>query len=113
MKIIILADIFNNLKLLSFYLSEKTKKNLSAFFNQYLRTPKIPKLEYILNEEGIQFRYVNVVKDFDMPIKTFINEKEKWIFPSKEWSGFNFEQNGAPLTFDPNFYIEYEGLPDD
>lgn len=92
------------------YLSEKTKKDLTAFFNQYLRTIKIPKLEYITNDEGIQFRYINVVKDFDMPIRLFVDEHEQWIFPDTEWQSENFK---GSVEFDPNFYIEYEGLPDD
>ncbi|MBL4593168.1 MAG: M1 family metallopeptidase [Flavobacteriales bacterium] len=95
------------------YLSEKTGKDLSAFFNQYLRTTKIPKLEYIINDEALQFRYVNVVENFDMPIRILINEKEKWIFPSENWNAFNFEEKGINLSFDDNFYIEYKGLPDD
>jgi aminopeptidase N len=62
------------------YLSEKTGKDLSAFFNQYLRTKDVPTLEYILNDEFIQFRYVNIVDNFDMPIRVFIDEKEEWLF---------------------------------
>lgn len=92
------------------YLSEKTEKDLTAFFNQYLRTIKIPKLEYITNDEGIQFRYINVVENFDMPIRIFVDEHEQWIFPDTEWQGENFK---GSVEFDPNFYIDYEGLPDD
>jgi len=95
------------------YISKTTNKDLSAFFNQFLRTNKIPHLEYIKNEESIQFRYVYIVKDFDMPIRVFINKKEEWLFPSKEWNTFNFEEKGADITFDPNFYIEYKELPND
>ncbi|PCJ27165.1 MAG: peptidase M1 [Flavobacteriales bacterium] len=94
------------------YISEKTKKDLSAFFNQYLRTTKIPKLEYIVNDEGMNFRYVNIVKNFDMPIRIFINEKEKWIFPSKEWGKLSFKKKDSDITFDSNFYIEYKRLSD-
>jgi aminopeptidase N len=92
------------------YLSKKTEKDLSAFFNQYLRTTKVPILEYIRNDKGIQFRYVNVVKDFDMPIRVFVNKNEKWIYPSNEWKTENIEGN---IKFDPNFYIEYKGISED
>lgn len=95
------------------YLSGKTDKDLSAFFNQYLRTNKIPTLEYIQKDESFQFRYTNVVEEFDMPIRIFINEKEKWIFPNKEWNSFNFNTEVTSFEFDPNFYIFYKGLPDD
>ncbi len=94
------------------YMSKKLNKDLSAFFNQYLRTIKIPKLEYTVNNEGMQFRYVNVVKDFDMPIRVFIDEEEKWIFPNKEWKKETFENFKGQVSFDPNFYIEYLKLSD-
>ncbi|MGB0881312.1 MAG: M1 family metallopeptidase [Vicingaceae bacterium] len=92
------------------YISEKTKKDLTAFFNQYLRTKNVPVLEYRKIEKGIQFRYVDVVENFDMPIKTFINDKEKWIFPSKNWSSLNDENNNFDISFDQNFYIKYKEI---
>ena len=95
------------------YISEKTEKDLSAFFNQYLRTTKIPKLAYIISDEGLQYRYQNIIENFDMPIRIFINEKERWIFPSKKWNNLKFEMKYSTLNFDPNFYIEIENLSED
>ncbi|PRX54341.1 M1 family metallopeptidase [Flagellimonas meridianipacifica] len=86
------------------YLSEKTKKDLSAFFNQYLRTTMIPKLEYKMVGNALTYRYVDVVEDFDMPIRIFVDEKEHWIFPNSEWK--NEKLDGEKLAFDSNFYIE-------
>jgi aminopeptidase N len=98
-----------NSKQVEDYISKKTEKDLSAFFNQYLRTTKIPKLEHNINEGKMQYRYVNVVKGFDMPIRIFVNEKEKWIFPTSEWKTENIEGN---IDFDPNFYVEYNAVPE-
>lgn len=95
------------------YLSKKTGKDLSAFFNQYLRTNKVPVLEYILNDEFVQFRYVNIIEGFDMPIRVFINEKQDWLFPNNDWTTHEFEEKDAHFVFDDNFYIQLEGLPDD
>nr|WP_298999235.1 M1 family metallopeptidase [uncultured Allomuricauda sp.] len=86
------------------YLSEKTEKDLSAFFNQYLRTTMIPKLEYKVEDNTLSFRYVDIVEDFDMPIRIFVNEKEQWIFPNSEWKTEKLDSD--TLTFDANFYIE-------
>ena len=55
------------------YLSKMTKKDLSAFFNQYLRDTSIPTLEYKIENNQLQFRYVDIVDDFDMPIEVEIN----------------------------------------
>lgn len=90
------------------YLSEKTKKNLSAFFNQYLRTTMIPKLEYQRLGKNLKFRYVDVVEDFDMPLRIFVDEKEHWIFPNSEWKTKKLE--GENFEFDSNFYIKTEAL---
>ena len=88
------------------YLSEKTGKDLTAFFNQFLRTTMIPKLEYKVEGDSITYRYVDVVADFDMPIRVFVEGKEHWLFPNSEWK--TEKLNGANMVFDENFYIETE-----
>ncbi|TAI49203.1 M1 family metallopeptidase [Flagellimonas allohymeniacidonis] len=86
------------------YISKKTEKDLSAFFNQYLRTTMIPKLEYKMEGNKITYRYVDVVEDFDMPIRVFVDEKEHWLFPNSEWKTEKLK--GTDLEIDKNFYIE-------
>jgi len=90
------------------YLSKKTGKDLSAFFNQYLRTVMIPKLEYKVSGNEIKYRYVNIVKDFDMPVRIFVGDQEQWLFPNSEWKTEKLEGNN--LVIDKNFYIETEKL---
>jgi aminopeptidase N len=90
------------------YISEKTKKDLSAFFNQYLRTTMIPKLEYKRQGNSMTYRYVDIVADFDMPIRVFVDGKEKWLFPNAEWKTETLQ--GSELIFDPNFYIEIQKI---
>lgn len=92
------------------YLSVKSKKDLSAFFNQYLRTTQIPIIEYQVNHDILKYRYNNVVEGFDMPIKIIVDKKESWIFPNKEWKE---EHITGELEFDPNFYIEYREMERD
>jgi len=90
------------------YLSEMSGKDLSAFFNQYLRTTMIPKLEYKMEDGSITYRYVNIVKDFDMPIRIFVDGLEKWLFPSAEWK--TEELDGTKVIVDKNFYIETQKI---
>ncbi len=90
------------------YVSKKTKKDLTAFFNQYLRTVLIPKLEYKLEGNTLTYRYVDVVEDFDMPIRVFVDGKELWIFPNAEWKTENLK--GSDLVFDDNFYIRTQKM---
>lgn len=90
------------------YLSKETKKDLSAFFNQYLRTTMVPKLEYKMTGKDFKFRYVDIVEDFDMPIRIFVDKKEHWIFPNSEWKTEKLDSGN--LAFDTNFYIETREL---
>ncbi|MHA7830762.1 MAG: M1 family metallopeptidase [Flagellimonas sp.] len=90
------------------YLSEKSGKDLSAFFDQYLRTTMIPTLEYKIDANTITYRYVDIVEDFDMPIKIDVGGLEKWLFPNAEWKTEKLEEN--TVVFDKNFYIETKKL---
>ncbi|WP_411767088.1 M1 family metallopeptidase [Winogradskyella sp. A3E31] len=85
------------------YISKKTEKDLSAFFNQYLRTSQIPTLEYNFEAGQLKFRYVDIVKDFDMPIEVKIGDKRDWIFPSAAWK--SIETDATTLEVDRDFYI--------
>ena len=92
------------------YLSEETGINLTQFWDQYLRTTKIPKLEYKLDGSKMSFRYTNVVKGFDMPITISVNGNEKWIVPTEEWTTETFPKTIKKVVVKKDFYIESEKL---
>ncbi|MBT8245446.1 MAG: M1 family metallopeptidase [Winogradskyella sp.] len=85
------------------YISNKTKKDFSAFFNQYLRDTRIPTLEYKIEDNQFKFRYVDIVKDFDMPIEVEINGKTEWIFPTSKWKTKNIKVSNFKV--DRDYYI--------
>jgi aminopeptidase N len=86
------------------YLIKETKMNLVPFFNQYLRTIKIPKFEYAVEGTAMKYRWSNCVEGFAMPLKIKINDTEKWITPAAEWKQTDVAA-GAKIAADPNFYI--------
>jgi aminopeptidase N len=88
------------------YISKETGKDLTAFFNQYLRSNKVPKLEYQHKDNILKYRYINIVEDFDMPIKIYINNKEEWIFPDKDWQENRLVDKITSFSLNPNFYVE-------
>ncbi len=92
------------------YISEKTEKDLSAFFDQYLRTKDIPVLEYDFDGNKLKYRYTNVVEDFDMPVRVFLDGKEHWVFPKKNSEWKTERLKGEELTIDANFYIKSKSL---
>ena len=85
------------------YISERTKKDLTAFFEQYLRTNKIPVLEYRINQGKLHYRYQKVVDGFDMPVRVKIDDKTEWVFPTMEWKSTKKDVNS--VEFDQNFYV--------
>ena len=85
------------------YISKKTGKDLSAFFNQYLRDTRIPTLQYKIENNRLSYRYVDVVVGFDMPIEVLVDGKTKWLFPKSTWQSIPFE--GTELKVDRDYYI--------
>jgi aminopeptidase N len=85
------------------YLSEKTNKDLSAFFNQYLRDTRIPTLEYKIEDSKLKFRYVDIVDGFDMPIEVVFDGKTEWLFPNSEWKSKPF--TGTEFKVDRDYFI--------
>jgi aminopeptidase N len=87
------------------YISKTLEKDLTEFFNQYLRTTKIPILEYKFDKKNLEYRYTNIVKGFDMPIQVKINDEENWLFPNAEWQTLKQDDRINTFTVDKDFYI--------
>lgn len=92
------------------YISKQTGYDLQQFFDQYLRTTKIPTLEYSINNKELKFRWTNIVEKFDMPVRVSINGKEQWIYPKADWKTIPLDTSENSFIVDPNFYIETKKL---
>jgi aminopeptidase N len=92
------------------YISKESGIDLTAFWNQYLRTTKIPKVEYSIKGNDLKFRYVNTVENFDMPVIAIVNGKEEWIFPTSEWKTKTFAQSIETFQIRKDFYVNSENL---
>ncbi|MBL4939509.1 MAG: M1 family metallopeptidase [Lutibacter sp.] len=88
------------------YLSNKTKIDLTAFFNQYLRDIRIPTLEYKIENQKFIYRWINIVEDFDMPILTYFDNKTAWVFPTENWKEIDLESTTVNFKIDENFYVK-------
>ncbi len=88
------------------YISEKSGIDLTEFWNQYLRTVKIPKVEYKIDGKNLQFRYVNIIENFDMPVIVIVNGNEEWIFPTSEWKTKEFSEAIESASIKKDFYVE-------
>ena len=87
------------------FLSKETGFNLNPFFNQYLRTIKIPTLEHTIEKKTLKYRWTNTVANFEMPLKTTINGEEKWIYPTSAWENLALTSAGTSFLIDENFYV--------
>jgi aminopeptidase N len=92
------------------YIAEQMGKNLDVFFDQYLRTTKIPVLEYAIEGKTVRFRYTQVLEGFDMPLRISVNGTEKWIHPTTEWKTETFKDPVGKVSPDNNFYVEYRKI---
>ena len=66
---------------------------------------RIPVLEYRVANNNLTYRYSDIVPEFDMPVRVYIDKEQKWLFPSSEWKTEEIEGDPETLEIDTNFYI--------
>ncbi|MEO8908908.1 MAG: M1 family metallopeptidase [Gemmatimonadaceae bacterium] len=94
------------------YISARSGMDLSKVFDQYLRTTKVPTLEYKLQESQLTYRWANVVRGFAMPVRaTTAPGRLTWIRPTESWKT-TLVKLDRPEDFhvDENFYVDVKDL---
>ena len=70
------------------YIMEKTDKDLTVFFKQYLNHSDLPEFQYQMIKEGrnttLKYKW-EAIDMFDMPILVNLGEKDFWIYPNLDW----------------------------
>lgn len=86
------------------YFSQKAGIDLTKIFDQYLRTVKIPVLEYKIIGDRFSIRWSNVVPGFTMPVKLISGE---WLYPTDSWKAIPLPATVKAKGPEPdkNFYI--------
>ena len=86
------------------YISQKSGKNFSKFFDQYLRTAKVPTLEIKKDKDKLEYKWTNCIKGFDMPVKL---TNGTWLQPTTEWKKLKDDNSDLKnVDVDKNFYIK-------
>jgi aminopeptidase N len=89
------------------FLSLHTGMELSAFFNQYLRTVKIPVLEYRKEGKSFFYRWSNVVDEFEMPVEVLLNGQSHQVTPRKgKWQKLKLDKPLREVEVDIDYYVE-------
>ena len=94
------------------FISRQSGLNLKKVFDQYLRTTKVPTLEYKLQGSKLSYRWSNVVAGFAMPVKVTTSPgKLTWIRPTTSWKTTTVKLD-RPEDFrvDENFYVVAKDL---
>jgi aminopeptidase N len=88
------------------YISEKSKINLKPLFDQYLRSTKIPKLEFSFKKKQLVYKWVNCNSDFNMPVRIKINNGvELLLEPISTDKKLKHGSKIETISVDPNYYI--------
>jgi aminopeptidase N len=83
------------------YISNKSGKDFSKVFDQYLRTTNIPVLHLEAKKDELEYFWSNCVAGFNMPVKLTNGE---WIYPTAKKQTLKGKNYDA-VDVDPNFYI--------
>ena len=93
------------------YIESTTGLKLDGFFDQYLRDARKPVLQYKLDlKRGkiLDYRWVDCVEGFDMPIKIKYNNTVLTLRPTTSWSSINLEENTQEIILSKEYYVGLE-----
>jgi aminopeptidase N len=94
------------------YITRQTGLPLAKIFDQYLRTTRIPALEYKLAGNKLSYRWTDVVPGFAMPVKvTTAPDRLEWIRPTEAWKTTIISiTRPEDFRVDENFYVVAKDL---
>ena len=86
------------------YISKTSGIDFSKVFDEYLRTIKIPTLEYKISNGTLSYEWTNVVPGFAMPVKIYNSQnKLQFIYPTEKIKKMKWTK--PDLKADERFYI--------
>lgn len=85
------------------FMSVYLKIDLRSVFDQYLRSIRLPVLEYKTVKDGFSYRYVNTSEAFQMPLRIQLGKETQMIKPTGKWQ--TVKTNANDLLVDENFYV--------
>jgi aminopeptidase N len=88
------------------YISQHAGIDLRPVFAQYLTTTDIPELEYLYFAGTLRYRWTNVVRGFDMPVRVTLGPSATvTLTPRTSWQAMHMPKGASgELVIDPNYY---------
>ena len=87
------------------YISQASGIDFGLFFDQYLRTTKIPVLKYQVDGNSLKYQYQNVVPGYDYPLRVRVNGKVVTLNPTEEIQTLFRNELIEAFVLDRNFYV--------
>lgn len=87
------------------YISRETGFDFGKVFDQYLRTTKIPQLNYKVDDDAVSIWWRNVVPGFQVPVVLTINGKQQRVLVAEEPYKVTLSEALQSLELDRNFYM--------
>lgn len=89
------------------YMNQQAGLDLSPIFSQYLMTTRVPVFEYKHDAKGFQYRWINVVPAFNMPIRIAVDGAAPvTIKPTGLWQTLTGQfKSDAAIVVDENYYV--------
>lgn len=88
------------------YMIKESGVDLQTVFDQYLRSTKIPKLVYRIDDNFVTYRFEDVVSGFKMPFKAIVNGEVFKLEGTTESKTFNAKSPIKHFVVDRNFYVK-------
>lgn len=88
------------------YIMKFTGLDLKAFFDQYLRSTQMPKLEWYIKKKELHYRFINVVSGFSLPLPVYTNKKSETLRVTAEWQSIPWKKGGYNIEASPDFLIK-------
>lgn len=92
------------------FIIQESGLDLKGFFNQYLRSTKIPELQYSIDGKKLTYKWNNTVKNFVIPIQIEVNGVSQWITPTSKNKTLKLKTKNAKIVIDRDFFIETKNI---
>ena len=86
-------------------------RDLSKFFDQYLRQTRIPVLEYRLKGKRLIYRWAECIPDYDAPVRVSIDGGlAQWLETGTSWTTTKLKKKITSVTVDSELYVKSRKL---
>lgn len=90
------------------YICRFTGIDLRPVFEQYLRTTRIPVLEWRRDKHMLSYRFTNAVADFMLPVAVTIGQKTITIYPDSQWRDLRLDKKKGKIVFSNDLLMKTE-----